>query len=288
MGAEPVRAAVPPATEDDRVSVVVMSRDRRDDLAGTLPRHRAPLVYVDNGSGDGSVELARELRPDADVVALGRNVGALARTAGVRRARTPYVAFADDDSWWEPGSLARAADLLEAHPDVAVVHARVLVGPDETEDPLMPVLRGSPLSRRGLPGPRLLGFMACGVVVRRADLLACGGFDPLVRFPGEEEPVALRLAAGGRAIVHADDLVVHHHPSPRRHPDGVRARAVARSALVTAVLLLPWRTVLARARALLAAGGPRALPPAGVLLSAVARRRRCPRWVERDLARLAG
>jgi hypothetical protein len=43
------------------------------------------------------------------VVIATRNRRASARTAGVRRARTRYVALNDDDSWWEPGALARGA-----------------------------------------------------------------------------------------------------------------------------------------------------------------------------------
>jgi hypothetical protein len=38
----------------------------------------------------------------------------LGRTLGVRAATTPYVAFSDDDSWWEPGALQSAADLRNA------------------------------------------------------------------------------------------------------------------------------------------------------------------------------
>ncbi|MDO0931403.1 hypothetical protein QQY66_06815 [Streptomyces sp. DG2A-72] len=34
----------------------------------------------------------------------------------MRHADTPYVAFSDDDSWWTPGALRQAADLLDVHP----------------------------------------------------------------------------------------------------------------------------------------------------------------------------
>src|SRR5262245_34272344 len=63
-----------------------------------------------------------------------RNLGAAGRNAGVRAARTPYVALCDDDAWWAPGALARAAHLLDVHPTLAVVCARVLVGPDAHEN----------------------------------------------------------------------------------------------------------------------------------------------------------
>lgn len=277
-----------PAVEDERVTVVVMSKDRREDLRASLPRHRAPVVYVDNGSADGSPDVAAAVRPDADVVRLPRNLGSPARTVGLERATTPFVAFADDDSWWAPGALRRAADVLAAHPSVAVVVARVLVGPEEREDPMSGALRGSPLDAGGLPGPRVLGFMACAAVVRRDAVLAAGGFDPAVRFPGEEEPLALRLAARGQAIVYLDDAVVHHHPSPSRHAPAERAAAVARSAVAAALLLRPWPVVRARAAGAWRTGRLRALPTARQAWSALRRRTPLPASVERDLALLAG
>jgi cellulose synthase/poly-beta-1,6-N-acetylglucosamine synthase-like glycosyltransferase len=101
------------------------------------------------------------------VVELGRNRGAAARTLGVGLATTPFVAFADDDSWWAPGALARAVEILRAHPRVAVVNARILVGPEERPDPVCALMENSPLGREpDLPGPSILGFVACAAIVR--------------------------------------------------------------------------------------------------------------------------
>ncbi|WP_069387258.1 glycosyltransferase family 2 protein [Cellulosimicrobium cellulans] len=286
MTAEQTTDAGTPVVEDERVTVVVMSKDRREDLRASLPRHRARVVYVDNGSTDGSPGAVADMRPDADVVRLPQNIGSLARTVGIERATTPFVAFADDDSWWAPGALRRAADVLEANPSVAVVVARVLVGPEEREDPIVPELRHSPLDATGLPGPRILGFMACAALVRRDAVLAVGGFDPAVRFPGEEEPLALRLAAREQAIVYLDDVVVHHHPSPSRHAPAARAAAVARSAVATALLLRPWPVVRTRATAAWRTGRWRALPTARQAWSALRRRSTLPPSVEQDLALL--
>jgi len=118
------------------VTVVVASRNRRADLLASLPRHEAPVILVDNGSTDGTVAAVGSALPAVQILPLGRNVGALARTVGVLAATTPYVAFADDDSWWAPGALARAVEVLEAHPAVALVTGRILLGPDERVDPL--------------------------------------------------------------------------------------------------------------------------------------------------------
>jgi hypothetical protein len=38
------------------------------------------------------------------------------RTVGVRAATTQLVAFADEDSWWAPGSSHEAAAVLAGHP----------------------------------------------------------------------------------------------------------------------------------------------------------------------------
>lgn len=241
--------------ETPQVTVVVASRNRREELLASLARHRAPVVYVDNASTDASPEAVRARLPHVEVVALPRNVGAVARTVGVRRARTPLVAFADDDSWWAPGSLVQAARTMTDHPSLGLVNARILVGPEERPDPICAEMAASPLpAEPGLPGARLLGFVACAAMVRREAFLEAGGFDPVVRFPGEEQRLALDLAARGWVLSYLDEVVVHHHPSTRREARAERARGIARSHLLTAVMRLPWARVAGRARSALAAG----------------------------------
>lgn len=246
----------PLETEDPRVTVVVASMDRREELLTSLARHRAPVVLVDNGSTDGTVDAVRAAHPHVEVVPLPRNVGAAARTLGVRRARTPFVAFADDDSWWAAGSLRTAADALDRHRTLGAVQASVLVGRDEVPDPFCDVLAGSPLEARTgpLPGPRVLGFVACAAMVRRDAFLAVGGFDRVVRFPGEEERLAWDLTAAGWDLTYLPEAVVHHHPSTLRHSPERRVRAITRSAVLTGALRLPARAAAARAAAAL--GGP--------------------------------
>lgn len=272
------------------VAVVVMSRNRREDLLRTLPRHEAPAVLVDNGSDDGTVEAVRATLPQVTVVPLERNAGSYARTIGVERAGTEFVAFADDDSWWAPGDLARAVGIMRAHPRLAVLNARILVGPEERPDSFCTELARSPLGTPDdLPGPALLGFVACGAMVRTEAFLAVGGFDPVVRFPGEEERLSLDLAAAGWGIAYVDTVTVHHHPSPRRSAPEDRRAAIWRSRLLTAVMRRPWpqvgRLVLAALRTRPARRGLlRALPE---VPAALRRRRVIPEHVRADLRLLA-
>jgi GT2 family glycosyltransferase len=269
-----------PSPSRPRVSVVVVTRDRAATLRETLPRHAPyPAIVVDNGSADDTLAVARAA--GAQTIALGRNAGAAGRTAGVRLAATPYVAFADDDSWWAPGALERAAAVLDAHPRLAVLAATVLVGPDERLDPVCREMADSPLAPVAA-GPAVLGFVACGAVVRKDAYLAIGGFPEPYGIGGEEEPLALDLVAAGWELAYVPDVVAHHHPSPARNP---RRRVVVqrRNALWTAWRRRPLRVAFARTlRALGDEVGRSALREAfGQARWALTTRRPAPPGVER-------
>jgi GT2 family glycosyltransferase len=227
-----------------RVAVVIATRNRGTELLGTLARlhtldEQPPIVVVDNGSTDGTAELVRANYAGVQVVGLRRNQGGAARTVGARLVDSPYVAFSDDDSWWAPGALGRAVELLERHPRLAVLAARVLVGPDQRLDPVCQEMAHSPLpSAPDLPGPSVLGFIACGAVVRRAAFLEVGGFDVRLGVGGEEELLAVDLAARGWGLAYVEEVVAHHHPSPSRDPSA-RRRVQIRNALWSAWLRRP-------------------------------------------------
>ncbi len=210
------------ALSERAVTIVVVTRDRAQTLRETLPRHAPyPVVVVDNGSADETVAVARAA--GVQVVALGRNAGAAGRTAGVRLATTPYVAFADDDSWWAPDALKRAAAVLDAHPRLAVLAATVLVGPDERLDPVCREMAASPLAPAAA-GPAVLGFVACGAVVRKEAYLEIGGTQTL-RHRGRGRTAGARsrggrLGAGLRSGRHRAPLPV---AVPQPSPAGDRA-----------------------------------------------------------------
>jgi GT2 family glycosyltransferase len=205
---------------------------------------------VDNGSTDGTPDAVRTAHPSVDVVVLDANLGAAARNRGVARASTPYVAFSDDDSWWDPGALTIAAATLDAHPSVALVAARIIVEPSGRVDATCTRMAASPLGRdERLPGPSVLGFVACGAIVRRSAFVAAGGFPDGYGIGGEEAPLALALAANGWDLVYVDDVRAHHRPSPNREPTA-RIRREARNDVWTAWLRLsPPGALLATFRA---------------------------------------
>jgi glycosyltransferase involved in cell wall biosynthesis len=273
------------------VTVVIATRDRRPELMRTLGHllalpDRPEIVVVDNGSDDDTVAAAGA-DPRVRVVPLRRNRGAWARNVGVHLARTPYVAFCDDDSWWEPGALERAAGLLDAHPRLGLIAAHILVGPDRVPDPVNAAMAASPLpAEPGAPGPAVLGFLACGAVLRRSAFLGVGGFSPLLFFVGEERLLAYDLAAAGWWRCYVRDVVAVHEPSAHRPPSRERHRTELRNTVLTAWLRRPRAVALGQTVRLgvhgLRDGDSRAafLAAAVRLPRALAGRRPLPRSVE--------
>lgn len=282
----------------ERVGVVIATRDRAGNLLGTLERlrkleERPPIVVVDNGSTDGTPELVRERHPDVNVVALERNAGAAARNIGAEALDTPYVAFSDDDSWWAEGALCKSAEIFEAHSTVGVVAARILVGPEERLDPTCIEMVTSPLYRDvEFPGRRLLGFIACGAVVRRTAFLGVGGFDERLGIGGEEALLSLDLTSAGWKVCYVDGIVAHHHPSTSRDQRR-RRRLLTRNALWTSWLRHPGGEVWTELRAALAAGARDRAARVGIVDAVaglpwvIGERKRLPAHVQTDLRTLS-
>jgi len=229
---------------DRRVGVAIATRNRRLSLVRTLRALRAlpespKIAVVDNASTDGTPDDVERRFADVELIRLNENLGAAARTVGVEALATDYVAFADDDSWWAPGSLALAADRFDASPELAVVAARILVGPDSRLDPTSRLMEASPLPPSPkIPGVPVLGFLACAAVVRRSAYLEVGGFDRRFGIGSEETLVALDLASRGYHLVYADEVVAHHDPDPGANRDG-RSVLRVRNALWTVWLRCP-------------------------------------------------
>src|SRR5215472_6326791 len=115
------------------IGVVAIGRNEGERLRRCLEsvvRQADAVVYVDSGSTDGSVALARSL--GVETVELDLSIpftAARARNAGLRRLlevdpAVEFVQFVDGDCEIVPGWLERAAEELATRPDVAIVCGR--------------------------------------------------------------------------------------------------------------------------------------------------------------------
>jgi GT2 family glycosyltransferase len=226
------------------LTAVVITHNRAGEVIHAVGRMRAlpeieHVVVIDNASRDGTAARLRARFPDVLVVVVEDNLGAAARNIGLRLARTSYVALCDDDTWWEPGCLGRAAAILQAYPRIAVLTARVLVEPEGRTDPTSLRMAASPLDSTGLPGAAVLGFLAGAALVRREAFLEVGGFDPRFMLGREEGLLAFDLAARGWRMLYVHDCIVHHRPSAQRDVSG-RRRILLRNTVALAWLRLPF------------------------------------------------
>jgi GT2 family glycosyltransferase len=236
------------------VTVVILTHDRCAEVVRTVERtlklpERPPVIVVDNASSDGTALALARFGPEVEVVQSPGNLGAAGRNLGVSRARTPYVALSDDDTWFAPGSLSAALALLDANRRLAVVTGHVLIGEEGRDDPTCLRMARSPLADACSARVPVVGFMGGACVVRRSAFLAAGGFEPRLFIGGEEALLALDLLARGWRMAYAPAVVVHHHPS-RQRDTSHRELLLARNAVWTAWLRRP----LPRAARLTAAG----------------------------------
>lgn len=178
-------------------------------LAGRVRR----VVYVDSGSTDDSLEIAR--KSGAEVVELdtGRPfTAARARNGGLARlplGDTGYVQFLDGDCILQPGWLAAARSFLEDNPDCAVVCGRRRERQPESSiyNQLCDLEWDTPIGET----------KACGgdALMRLSAVRAIGGFrEDLIA--GEEPELCVRLRKAGQTIWRLDHEMTLHDAAMTR------------------------------------------------------------------------
>jgi GT2 family glycosyltransferase len=85
------------------------------------------VIYVDNGSSDGSVAMVREEFPDVRIVENQENRGFIkANNQGIEIARGRYVLLLNSDTLVLKDVVAQVVRFADQHPNAAVVGCRVL------------------------------------------------------------------------------------------------------------------------------------------------------------------
>jgi glycosyltransferase involved in cell wall biosynthesis len=191
------------------ISVVVPVRDGlpwlEEQLRSITAQHCDEpweVVVVDNGSTDGSKELAQTWVKEHDrfvfVDGLGLPGAPAARNAGVRAAQGELIAFCDADDCVHAGWLAACVAALAA--------ADVVAGTFDFWS-----LNGISASPTTPAAFRQLGFLPAGLganlAVRRGPFEEVGGFTEAI-LPGEDIDLCWRLQLRGFRFAIAPDAVV--------------------------------------------------------------------------------
>lgn len=182
------------------VSVVIPVYNRADllprsiesVLAQTTPARE--ILVVDDGSSDGSADVASRYGGMVQVIRQQNQGVAAARNAGIRAACGEWVAFLDADDALLPQAIESNLACAKAHPAAGVIYGdAAVVDPDGSQQCLF--LEGKPPAE-GWVFDRLLnsGFINCSaVMVRRQALLEVGLFRAGMRH-AEDYELWLRLA----------------------------------------------------------------------------------------------
>jgi glycosyltransferase involved in cell wall biosynthesis len=210
-----------------RVSVCVPAYQAAANLRETLDSvwsqtfEDFELVIVDDGSSDGTGEIiAAQRDPRLRAFAHGKNKGQEATVADtVAHARAPLVKFLDADDLLHPDCLAVMVAAFDANPGAALAFSRRDILPDDPDDPALPewladigdlasgferideVNDGHELLRQYLRARIPGNWIAepAGVMARRADLVAVGGYNRRVR-QNNDVDLWLRLMPRGDVI----------------------------------------------------------------------------------------
>lgn len=191
------------------------------------------LLLVDDGSSDGSAELAKRYasrHPDR-VRYLEHpqraNLGMSAsRNLGLQHARGKCVSFLDADDIYLPKRLEKHLAILDAYPNIDMVQSDLIfwyswqpLAERLCDDQVRPFLAAS--DRVLTPPEGLLTVLAspflaagiCNITVRRDVALALGGFEPRFRALYEDQVFVTKVYLEKRVYVLQEYLAKY-----RRHP----------------------------------------------------------------------
>lgn len=189
------------STDAPRVSVVIPLFDKAGyverAIASVLAQteSRFEVIVVDDGSTDGGGVVARRFRDDrVRLISQAHEGVSVARNRGIAEARAPWVGLLDADDEWSVEFLDQTLRAVELHDDVVGAFTNYL---DSRTGRAL-------LVREPPPGPvddycaflvsnHCSGALLSATLLRRAALVACGGFPPGVP-AGEDLDTLCRLS----------------------------------------------------------------------------------------------
>ena len=239
------------------ISVVVVNWNRRELLRAclaSLARQSGvtfETIVVDNGSSDGSADLA-EREFSSRVIRNRENRGfCSANNQGIAAARGDFIALLNNDAEAEPGWLAEFHRACSSRPDVGMAASKILVW----EDPRRIDKAGHLIFPDGQNRGRGAGALdtgqfdrdpdvawpdGCAAVYRKSMLDAIGGFDEDFFAYGDDAELGLRARIAGWSCVYAPRAIVRHHRGSTLGKDSARRlELIERNRVLLALKLFP-------------------------------------------------
>lgn len=209
-------------------------------------------IVVDNGSADGSAELA-ETEFGARVIRNAENRGyCAANNQGMAAAHGEFIALLNNDAEPEPDWLAALVRACSKRADIGMVASKVLVW----EDPRRIDKAGHLIFPDGQNRGRGTGALdsgqfdreeevlwpdGCAALYRKEMLDRIGGFDEDFFAYGDDAELGLRARIAGWRCLYTPEAVVRHHRGATLGKDSARRlELIERNRLLLAMKLFPW------------------------------------------------
>jgi GT2 family glycosyltransferase len=238
--------------------VVVVNWNRRELLRACLDSLARQadasfeIIVVDNGSTDGSADLAAS-QFGARVIRNAENRGfCAANNQGIAAARGEFIALLNNDAEAEPGWLAALHRACSKRPDVGMAASKVLVWEDPKRIDKAAHLMFPDGQNRGRGSGALdegqfdreeeaLWPDGCAAMYRGEMLREIGGFDEDFFAYGDDAELGLRARIAGWRCIYAPDAVVwHHRGSTMGKGSAQRLALIERNRVLLAAKLFPW------------------------------------------------
>jgi len=179
----------------------------------TVPRDQYEIIVVDDGSTDGTAQVARSFL-EVRVISQKNQGPAAARNNGVREAMADIVLFTDSDCVPERDWMEQMLKPFNQDPGLAGVKGRYLTKQRELVARFVQAEYQD--KYRLLEKHREIDFIdTYSAGYRRNVFLRYGGYD--TSFPvacAEDVELSFRMSNGGERMIYAPRAVVYH-----RHPD---------------------------------------------------------------------
>lgn len=221
-----------------KISVMITSRNRREDLQRTLSQLETMVpppdeIWVtDDGSTDESAAMVKKEFPACRLRVNNPGQGSVAsRDWMIRQAVGDLVVSLDDDSYpVDKDFFAKLPALIESHREAAV-----LCFPELCDGGFLHA--HDPLYSQGHYTP---SYPNCAAVMLRDVYLQAGGFPPFFVHCYEEPDFAAQCAGLGYAVWFEPSVAVRHHYSPENR-DWLRLHQLqSRNELWSVFLRCPW------------------------------------------------